>query len=281
MSASHRTANSPLAVMLGTALLATLALALIVTLINLWPVVESQLASPARAHPASTVRLLFGLMTAHVGGGGALLLLVVILGALGSLVHVATSFADFVGNRDFYLSWSPWYLLRPLIGASLALLLYFAVRAGFLSAGAQNTSVNPYGTAALAGLAGLFSKQATDKLREVFETLFKVSSKAGDAERMDSLVSAAPVPVLAAIDPDHLAVNATEVTLTLNGAHFIEGATVARVNGDPQDTRVMTDRELQLRVADELLSEPGTLMITAYTPPPGGGESQPRAVLIE
>jgi hypothetical protein len=33
--------------------------------------------------------------------------------------------------------------------------------------------LSPYGVAAVAGLAGLFSKQATDKLREVFETLFK------------------------------------------------------------------------------------------------------------
>jgi hypothetical protein len=39
------------------------------------------------------------------------------------------------------------------------------------STGADGLS--PYGVAAIAGLAGLFSKQATDKLREVFENLFK------------------------------------------------------------------------------------------------------------
>jgi hypothetical protein len=33
--------------------------------------------------------------------------------------------------------------------------------------------VNPYGMVALAGLVGMFTKQATDKLSEVFSTLFK------------------------------------------------------------------------------------------------------------
>jgi hypothetical protein len=48
-----------------------------------------------------------------------------------------------------------------------------AVRGGLLAAQASADAVNPYGVAALAGLVGMFSKQATDKLREVFDTLFR------------------------------------------------------------------------------------------------------------
>ena len=106
--------------------------------------------------------------------------LVVIAGALGSLIHATTSFADYVGNRRFHSSWTAWYMVRLIVGTALALLLYFAFRGGFFSGSAQSNAVNPYGIAALAGLAGLFSKQATDKLREVFETLFRVSRIHGE-----------------------------------------------------------------------------------------------------
>ena len=80
---------------------------------------------------------------------------------------------DFVGNRRFVGSWTWWYLLRPFIGVALALLIYFAVRGGLIAASTGAGGLSPYGVAAIAGMAGLFSKQATDKLREVFETLFK------------------------------------------------------------------------------------------------------------
>jgi hypothetical protein len=80
--------------------------------------------------------------------------LVALVGALGAFIHLATSFTEFLGNRTFIASWKWWYALRPFIGSALALMVYFA---------------------ALAGLAGMFSKQATDKLREVFENLFKTT----------------------------------------------------------------------------------------------------------
>jgi hypothetical protein len=263
----------------GAALVIGFASMLIAGLVNLWPVIEAEPASAAVAtRTSSTVRLLFGAITVKLTPGTALLVLVMIVGALGSLIHVATSFADFLGNRRFYLSWSAWYLLRPVVGASLALLLYFAVRGGFLSASAQSSSINPYGIAALAGLAGLFSKQATDKLREVFETLFKVSSRAGDAQRKDNLANA--VPMLIAVEPDQLTVGATNVTLALHGAHFIGGATVARVNGTAESTRVLSDQQLELTLPDELLADPGTLRITVHTSLPGSGESQPIAVQV-
>ncbi len=113
-----------------------------------------------------------------------LVLIVMLVGAVGSYVHAATSFASYLGNRRLGKSWLWWYLLRPFVGAALALLFYFVVRGGFLQAGAGTESLNLYGIAALAGLAGMFSKQATDKLREVFDNLFAVKD-----ERKDKLES--------------------------------------------------------------------------------------------
>jgi hypothetical protein len=52
---------------------------------------------------------------------------------------------------------------------------------------------NPYGTAAVAGLVGIFSKQATDKLEEVFTNLFRTEPGKGDDERRNKLHDAVPV----------------------------------------------------------------------------------------
>ena len=63
------------------------------------------------------------------------------------------------------------------MGAALALIFYMAVRGGFLAvtagSGTKGVELSPYGVTSIAALAGMFSKQATLKLGDVFETLFK------------------------------------------------------------------------------------------------------------
>lgn len=110
--------------------------------------------------------------------------LVIIGATLGSYVHAATSFVSFVGNRKLRKSWLWWYILRAPIGVCLALVFYFVVHSGLLSGQGSEKIVNPYGVAGLAGLVGMFSKQAADKLREVFDSLF---SAKGDEARRDKL----------------------------------------------------------------------------------------------
>ena len=113
-----------------------------------------------------------------------LLVLVLLFGALGSFVHVAKSFASFAGNRALVASWLWWYLLQPVAGMALALLFYVIIRGGLWAPGSCAGSVNPYGISGLSGLVGMFSKQATDKLSELFGTVFQT---AADAERTDKL----------------------------------------------------------------------------------------------
>ena len=120
----------------------------------------------------------------EVSGEARLILLVMVTGALGSYIHAATSFADFTGNRRIYTSWIWWYTLRPFIGVALALIFYFVIRGGLLSAGAGAEDVSPFGISAVAGLVGMLSKQATDKLREVFDNLFRLEKV---DERIDKL----------------------------------------------------------------------------------------------
>src|SRR5262249_32341448 len=104
---------------------------------------------------------------------------VIAAGALGSLIHSLTSFADFAGNRTLNRNWTWWFILRTPIGIAIALMFYFVLRGGLMvpsgRAGDATQLVNPYGIAGASALAGMFSKQATDKLREIFDTLFRTS----------------------------------------------------------------------------------------------------------
>ncbi len=112
------------------------------------------------------------------------LTIVMVSGALGAFIHIATSFASYAGNRTLSPSWVWWFLLRPAIGAAMALVAYFVLRSGLLLDGDLGTDVSPFGIAALAGIVGLWSKQFIDKLKNVSDTAFSTSS---DDQRTDKL----------------------------------------------------------------------------------------------
>jgi hypothetical protein len=120
-----------------------------------------------------------------------LLFLVMLAGALGSYVHAATSFVNYTGARSIVSSWRWWYGLRPFIGTALALGVYFAVRAGFFSGSASTADLNVIGFVATAFLVGMFTKQATQKLGELFDVLFRVSP---DHVPADDKMSDSPPP---------------------------------------------------------------------------------------
>jgi hypothetical protein len=102
-----------------------------------------------------------------------LLMVVVLSGAIGAMVHALRSFSKYVGSRELLWSWVTYYVLLPFVGATLALLFYLVIRGGFFSSAASVSETSPAGFAALAGLVGLFSEPATQKLRSVAGTLFE------------------------------------------------------------------------------------------------------------
>lgn len=125
-----------------------------------------------------------------------LMLIAALAGALGAYVHLATSFADYAGNNELTASWGWWYLLRPFIGVALAEIVYLSLRGGLLNAVGNNSAsaVSPYGVAAVTALTGLFSRQGTDKLREVFETLFRTEQKVQRSDPLPTTTNAPPAP---------------------------------------------------------------------------------------
>lgn len=159
--------------------------AMLYAVIALWPAIHDATA-PAQGTTAKAAVKWFGFTWKPQSGDAALLALVILSSGVGSYVHAAVSFTDYVGNRGLTASWVWWYVLRLFVGSSLAVVFYFAIRGGFFSTGTDASQINPYGIAAISGLVGLFSKQATDKLREIFDTAFRVQ-QGGDRTRGDGL----------------------------------------------------------------------------------------------
>jgi len=190
-----------------------------------------------------------------------LIWLVVISAALGSYVHSVTSFASYVGNQTFSGTWIWWYILRTPIGIALALVFYFVIRAGLLSSNSA-LDVSPFGVSAIAGLVGMFSKQATDKLREVFDTLFRTAPGKGDDARQDKLAES---PTLASVNPASVSVGTSEMPVTVTGKGFAEGSSMA-VNNNPRRTEVASDTQLVGYLSREDVAQTGTLTITVSTP---------------
>ena len=176
-------------VVLFGAYLILLNLSLFYILVKIWP---GKLPIPDN----ETVDFLWGHAHLQLWIERRYMLIVAVAGALGSYIHLATSFSDYLGNRRFYKSWLWWYLLRPFIGMALAMTLYFAVRGGLIAGTTGAGNLSPYGVAAIAGLAGMFSRQATDKLREVFETLFRTVQTPARADSLQSSVKPADKPAV-------------------------------------------------------------------------------------
>jgi hypothetical protein len=270
----------PFGVVLLGLLLLLLGAALVYALVATWPAVDAATAKK----PGNKEISLFG-VSYTASPATALILLVVFASAIGSYVHAATSFTDYVGNRRLARSWAWWYVLRVFVGIALALLFYFAVRGGFFGADTPNNVINPYGIGALAGLVGLFSKQATDKLRELFDTLFRVAPGYGDDARGDSIAN--PEPVIAGIDPPVITVGADTVQITLAGEGFVPES-VVRLSRPDDDVPVFLERETQFVSSMELtvtlladdVKAAGALDVTVLNPTPGGGVSGPTRLEI-
>lgn len=117
---------------------------------------------------------------------GGLLVLVIACGFAGGLIHSVTSLAVFAGNRQLLRSWMLWFYLRGPVGALLAVLVYLGYRAGVFSDAVNVTNQTVYMIGFLSGLAGLFSKQVTDKLSDLIDVLFASPQANRRADALDS-----------------------------------------------------------------------------------------------
>jgi hypothetical protein len=244
-----------------------LPLALIYVVYKLWP----RTGQPT----TETKTTLFGFLHLNVDLEMRLILLVATVGALGSFIHAATSFADFVGNRRASSSWNWWYILRPFIGSVLATIFYFVIRGGLLSAGATGQDVSTFGITAVAGLVGMFAKQATDKLAELFDDLFKTDKPEARGDKLTN-----PAPVITGIEPPKMKVGSGQISLDVHGRDFVQKSEV-RINGTNRVTTFVNSTKLVATLIPSDLTAPSELQVTVFNPPPGGGLSEVTVVIVD
>jgi len=228
--------------------------------------------------PCSAIALTLGRVTVPLGNPTQeerLFWTAVLFGAIGSYIHVAASFADYVGNRRLMVSWIWWFVLRTPIGIALAIVFYAAIRAGFLTANAGNggADVNPYGIAAISAMAGMFSKQATDKLNEVFSTLFNTT---GDQKRGDKL-SPSNAPKIDLVTPTRSAGNL--YSLAIKGSGFNALAKV-KVNATEFTPSAVTPTDITVTLNGLTLTVGDTINVVVKNPADAGGESKPYPVAV-
>jgi hypothetical protein len=107
-------------------------------------------------------------------------LTVALAGGLGGLIHTIRSFGEYVGERELRWSWIPRYLLLPFVGSLTGTVFYMVLRAGLFSPSTSVQQASPFGFAAIAILAGLFSPQALEKLRNLASHIFTDPPKRKD-----------------------------------------------------------------------------------------------------
>lgn len=173
-----------------------------------------------------------------------LLLAAMLAGIIGSFLHAAQSLATYIGNDDFKMSWAAWYVLRPWIGGILGVAIYVISRAGLVGSmtSTGTEAVNAYGVVAIGLLGGWFSKTTTDKLQEVFATLFKTDE---DKKRKDKLTPDVQ-PVVSKVTP--LPVTAATTEIAVAGTGFLDGAT-ASIGQQVLDTKFVSDKSLTVSLA--------------------------------
>lgn len=180
-----------------------------------------------------------------------------LLGALGGALHAASSFVDYVGNRQLVRSWTWWYLARAPIGACLALILYFVIRGGLLPSASGNGDgqLNIYGLAALAAMAGLCSEVATQKFREIFEAAFQPRG-----EKKDQLDRSVSLELLA-LEPNTAQVGSSDKEIVIKGKDLAEGDKVV-VEGEEIPTTFVSAEELKATVPAAKLGTAAKLKVS-------------------
>jgi len=87
-----------------------------------------------------------------------------------------------------------------------------------------------------------------------------------------SLTIANPLPHLTGLQTPPLRAGRGRSLIRLFGRDF-RPASVVQLEGQPQQTRFLSDRELEAVLSAETLERPASLTIRVATPGPGGGES--------
>jgi hypothetical protein len=148
-------------------------------------------------------------------------LLVSLAGFMGSMIHLGSSFTNYVGSEKFRRSWILWYFVKPFSAAGVAVIFYLILKAGLLNFDGAGAA-NPFGIVILSALAGLFTDKATIKLEEIFTVIFKPKDERPDKIDENTIK-------ITGIDPKKLLVDA-ENTITIKGDGLDKSPLYIKIN---------------------------------------------------
>lgn len=153
-------------------------------------------SSPAAERAVSEMRFLQSSwrwkILAQATTGQLVLFLTLMMGALGGIIAVARAF---VYPEDGMLPEPADYVIRPLLGAVMAFVIYMLVQVGkvTLVAGGEASTINPYSIALIAIIAGMMGREAIAALERWGRALFdriSAPSAGTDSDRLAETLKA-------------------------------------------------------------------------------------------
>jgi hypothetical protein len=103
---------------------------------------------------------------------GKLVLIATLFGVMGASVQGISSLVVWNSRGKLEEGWGLWYLARPLVGAALAVITYLIIRVGLIPSPSGALVINDFGVAAIGALVGLMADEMSQKLRDIFDSLF-------------------------------------------------------------------------------------------------------------
>ncbi len=250
--------------------LIVLPLVLVLLLIGLWP---SEILTGADAPDGTKVTVWQTVLCWKISPSIGMLLIVAVAGALGGSLNASYKFAVHNGLGQFKDDWYWWYVMHPMFGMGLGLVVYLLFKGGLFAVntgGGGNSIVDPAGFAALSALVGMFARKGFAKLDEIFDTLLK-------APKVQEEIEARP-PVIDSVEPATKKMNDPDLNIRVKGRNFVENATV-EIGGKSVDHKVVADGVLDVALTVEQLSVAGKLAVVVINPA-GGGRSKPVEVEV-
>jgi len=120
---------------------------------------------------------------------------VLLAGGAGGSIQSLQSLVVFLGNRSYQRAWTPYYVLRPALGAATAFVCYIVLRAAFTGSSVEAARLNYYGILGLSFAAGLFSRALVARVSLLIEVAF-ATAEGRDALREATLTPGKPIKTL-------------------------------------------------------------------------------------
>ncbi|MCU1302509.1 MAG: hypothetical protein JWQ87_2793 [Candidatus Sulfotelmatobacter sp.] len=85
--------------------------------------------------------------------------------------------------------------------------------------------------------------------------------------------SSRPAPLIGSLSPSTVTFAQVQqgATLTVNGSHFVSASQIM-INTTPLSATVVSDQQLKVKITPDVISGPGTVKVSVYTPSGNSGD---------